>query len=360
MPTHLALSVVLPVHDASPLLADSMAAILASEMPRRSFEIIVVDDASGDGSVAVASRHADVVIRLTGLPAGPAYARNRGAERARADLVAFVDADVRVQPNTLPQMIAMLARNPELDAIVASCDERATPENAVSQYRNLLQHFAGQRHAGVGAHVIAGCSMLRRSALMSCRMYDEWRFRDGCVEGLELGQRLSAEGHAVLLSPDVRVTQMRRWSVRSLLRDAWRRSEAITRSLGYQRSRRQSPSEVVFTMGAVTAPVLMLVGSLALIAPTGMEPNVLVKALGAIGLVIAANLRVYRFMARARGVVFAVQVAPLHVLTQVVAVAGMCAGWILRDAIGDDVPDATTQAFAEVGLERWPPVPRQL
>jgi hypothetical protein len=30
----------------------------------------------------------------------------------------------------------------------------------------------------------------------------------------------------------------------------------------------------------------------------------------------------------------------------------------LRDAIGDSEPDAITQAYAEVGVNTWPPVPR--
>ena len=359
--THaIALSVIVPVHDASPLLGETLAAILASEMPRSSYELIVVDDASGDRSITVAARHADTIIRIPGRPAGPAYARNRGAERARGQLVAFVDADVLVRPDTLPRMAGLLSSRPDLDAIVASYDDQPTQQNTVSQYWNLLQHLAGRHSAGVGAHPIAGCSMLRRASLMASRMYDEWRFRSDCVEGLELGQRMSSEGHAVLLSGELRVTHMRRWDTPSLLRDVWGRSEAIARSLGYQRTRRQSRSEVLFTLGALALPVVCLVASLALIAPTGSHASLPVKVLGLLGLLVAANLRVYRFLARARGFLFAVRVAPLHVLSQLVAVSGLCTGWILRDAVGDGAPDATTEAFAEVGLEMWPPVPRRL
>lgn len=360
MPRSIALSVIVPVHDASPLLAETLAAILASEMPRWSYELIVVDDTSGDRSIAVAARHADTIIRIPGRPAGPAYARNRGAERARGELIAFVDADVLVRPSTLPRMAEMLSAKPDLDAVVASYDDQPLQANAVSQYWNLLQHLAGRHGAGMGAHSIAGCSMLRRSSLLASHMYDEWRFRTDCVEGLDLGQRMAEEGRNVLLSADLHVTHMRRWDTASLLRDVWGRSEAIARSLGYQRTRRQSRSEVLFTLGALALPVISLVASLALIAPTGSHPSLPVKMLGIVGLLVAANLRVYRFLARTRGFLFAVRMAPLHVLSQLVAVAGLCTGWILRDAVGDGAPDATTEAFAEVGLEMWPPVPRRL
>lgn len=360
MPHSIALSVVVPVHRASSLLGEALAAILASDMPRWKYEIIVVDDATGDGSIAIAARHADTIIRIPGRPAGPAYARNRGAERARGELVAFVDADVLVRPSTLSGMAATLASHPDLDAIVASCDDRPAHQNAVSQYWNLLQHLAGRHNHGIGAHAIAGCCMLRRSSLFATRMYDEWRFRTDSVEGLELGQRMASEGRSVLLSGELQVTQMRRWDTPSLLRDVWGRSEAIARSLGYQRTRRQSPGEVLFTLRALALPVLTLVASLALIAPTGSQASLPVKVAGVLGLLVAGNLRVYRFLARTRGLLFALTVAPLHVLSQLVAVAGLCTGWVLRDAVGDGAPDATTEAFAEVGLEMWPPVPRRL
>jgi hypothetical protein len=32
-------------------------------------------------------------------------------------------------------------------------------------------------------------------------------------------------------------------------------------------------------------------------------------------------------------------------------------GWLLREVLGEPGPDATVEAFAEVGLKMWPPVP---
>jgi hypothetical protein len=50
----------------------------------------------------------------------------------------------------------------------------------------------------------------------------------------------------------------------------------------------------------------------------------------------------------------------LHIFAQIVASLALCTGWILRDVFGDASPDATTQAYSEVGLEMWPPVRRRL
>jgi hypothetical protein len=68
---------------------------------------------------------------------------------------------------------------------------------------------------------------------------------------------------------------------------------------------------------------------------------------------------VNHFFARARGFGFALACVPLHVLMQTVAAGALCAGWGLRYVFGDVSPDATTQAYSEVGLEIWPPIPRR-
>src|ERR1700682_3907660 len=104
----LTLSVVVPVRDCGETLQEVLRAIRASDLSREAYEIIVVDDLSNDASVAIAARYADTVVRLSGRRAGPAYARNRGVELARGEIVAFVDGDIVVRPDTLPRMLATL------------------------------------------------------------------------------------------------------------------------------------------------------------------------------------------------------------------------------------------------------------
>ena len=71
-------SVVFPAHRASHFLLRSLAALAASDLPREQWELIVVDDASGDDTPSVAAEYADTVVRLPGSLHEPAYARNRG------------------------------------------------------------------------------------------------------------------------------------------------------------------------------------------------------------------------------------------------------------------------------------------
>ena len=336
-----------------------LAAIRVSEQPRDSYEIIVVDDASTDGSVAIAARYADTVVKLTGHPAGPAYARNRGVELARGAVIAFVDGDVVVRPDTLPRLLAVLLERPEIDAVSASRGESAGAPNFISQYWNLLLSSASS--AIRGAALNSRLDAARAPRRLPVRwMYDEWRFDTASMESVELGERLLGAGHGVILSSELTVTHLKRWSFGSVCQEVWHRSRVLARSLGYFRMSAAAPGEVVFTLCRTLIPAVALLGTLLLAAAFVPAPHPSAKFGVALAAMLLTNLPVHRFYASTRGFWFAILAAPLHVFVQIVAAIALCTGWILRDVFGDVSPDATTQAYSEVGLEIWPPVPRRL
>ena len=83
-------------------------------------------------------------------------------------------------------------------------------------------------------------------------------------------------------------------------------------------------------------------------------------ALGAAGtfaVVLLLNHALYRFFLKTRGILFALAVVPLHTLYYITNGFAVLYGWTLHHLIGEPMPDATTQAYAEVGVDMWPPVP---
>jgi len=355
----LQLSVIVPARNASSTLGTVLGAIRASKLPPNSYEIIVVDDCSGDTTAAVAARHADVLVRLNGRIAGPAYARNRGAEVARGEVIAFVDVDVLVAPDTLPRMLNALNASPTLAAVSASRDDDNKAPNFVTEYWNLLLRFGEERYSAGRAHFASGCGAVRREVLESVGKYDEWRFATGCLESLELGQRLHEAGHDVQLDPSIKVTHLTEWTVGAVCREVWRRSVLLARSLGYQRTRAMVPGEVVFTLSRALTPIVAIGATLSLAAAFLPSLYVSSEMVVAVAALLLANHSMHSFFAKSRGIGFAVAAAPLHLCVQGVSAVALCAGWILRDAVGDIVPDATTQAYSEVGLHTWPPIPRR-
>jgi glycosyltransferase involved in cell wall biosynthesis len=107
MADHPSVSFVVPAHDEEQLLGRTLSAIAeaASQLGHPS-EVIVVDDASTDGTAEVArAHHAHVVsIRCRHIAA----ARNVGAKAARGDMLVFVDADTVVNLDVMLAAIAAM------------------------------------------------------------------------------------------------------------------------------------------------------------------------------------------------------------------------------------------------------------
>ena len=111
-------SVVMPVYNGEPFIAESVRSVLASELA--DLELLVLDDGSTDRSVAVAREAAagDARLRIVSLPhGGVAAARNAGLREARAPLIANLDADDVMLPQRLTKQLAFLDAHPEYVAI---------------------------------------------------------------------------------------------------------------------------------------------------------------------------------------------------------------------------------------------------
>ena len=90
---------------------------------------------------------------------------------------------------------------------------------------------------------------------------------------------------------------------------------------------------------------------------TSARPSLLLGG-GACLLVVIINDRAqHRFFVRERGRRFAQAVVPLRLLSYLVNGMAVTVGWLLREMLGEPGPDPTVEAFAEVGLKMWPPVP---
>ena len=74
-------------------------------------------------------------------------------------------------------------------------------------------------------------------------------------------------------------------------------------------------------------------------------------------LALALNAILLARFARTRGVFFAAAAAPVHLVFELVNGAAMAGGWLTYHLVGDPRPDPTLEAFAEVGVRTWPPVP---
>jgi len=178
------ISVIVPVYNNPRDLQDCLSALLRSS--GGDCEIIVVDDASTDGTSSVAERMGVMVLRLT-QNSGPAAARNFGAIHARGEVLFFVDADVVVAPGTLERVLKVMENDSELAAVFGSYDAQPRAAGVISQYRNLLHHFVHQTGNSEASTFWAGCGAIRRAVFEKIGGFDQKQFRRPSIEDIELG-----------------------------------------------------------------------------------------------------------------------------------------------------------------------------
>ncbi|HWC85738.1 MAG TPA: glycosyltransferase [Solirubrobacteraceae bacterium] len=95
-------SVIIPARDVQATLPRALAGVGSQDLGDGSFEVIVVDNGSRDGTAGLASRSAAVtrVVRRE-RGEGPGAARNAGVEAAAGSVLVFLDADCRPAPGWL-------------------------------------------------------------------------------------------------------------------------------------------------------------------------------------------------------------------------------------------------------------------
>lgn len=138
------LSVVVPVYNVAPLLADSLDSILAQ--PVRDLEVVVVDDGSTDGSTAIAREYAarDPRIRLVVQEnGGVSRARNVALQQVTGELVTFVDPDDVLPADAWRGMVRTLERTGSDFAVGAM--ERVDPAGNRRQPPLLRRNHAETR-----------------------------------------------------------------------------------------------------------------------------------------------------------------------------------------------------------------------
>lgn len=121
-------TIIIPIHNKLPHLDRSIHSVLKQSFT--DFELLLVDDASQDGSLERIKEYSDpricILTRTSPGPGGYA-ARNLGIREAKYEWIAFLDADDEWHENYLEEIYRCINKHPEVD-IVATKWVRVTSE----------------------------------------------------------------------------------------------------------------------------------------------------------------------------------------------------------------------------------------
>lgn len=193
------MSVVAATHNRAGRLADMLAGLREQTFDHGRFEVIVVDDGSGDETPAVLERERgrgelDLTVIRQETPGGPARARNAGWRRARGTLIAFTDDDCRPTPGWLEALVT--AGGGRSDAIVQGATLPAPAElDALDAYAKTVRVTQATPH-------FETCNVgYPRALLEQLGGFDE-SYPAPAGEDSDLGWRAVRAGATQLFAPD--------------------------------------------------------------------------------------------------------------------------------------------------------------
>ncbi len=148
-------SVLIPVFNGEPFLAECLDSVLSQDLP--DFEVLISDDCSTDGSAALIRRYAerDRRIRWWTNPRNLGIGGNWNAclQPARADLIKFVLQDDKLlETSALRRMADVLNGDPSV-SLVGSASQRIDARSQVIRLRNPF----GKSRVWDGKQVIFRC-----------------------------------------------------------------------------------------------------------------------------------------------------------------------------------------------------------
>ena len=223
------LSVIVVSYNTRQLLDDCLASLFSAESPAGGMEVVVVDNASADGSVAmVAAKYPRVVLLSCQDNLGFSAANNRGSAAASGDYLLFLNSDTVVGKTSLTEPMDYMRRNPQTGALTVRLvypnGERdpdnhrgfPTPWNALCHFTGLSRLFPNDpRFNGyfrsyedfTAVHavpVIAGSYMMMpRSLDRRLGGWDETYFFYG--EDIDYCYRIHQAGFEIIYYPSVEV-----------------------------------------------------------------------------------------------------------------------------------------------------------
>jgi GT2 family glycosyltransferase len=256
-------SVIVAVRDGERRIGACIDSLLALEYPIERIELLAVDNGSRDGTRRILETYGGRLRIVEESVRGPGAARNRGLREAAHPVVAFTDADCRVDPAWLRHLVAPL--RDESVAIAGGRILAIDPANPIERFGETLHDHERAITHFRPPYAITMSWASRLDVLREHGLFDPTFLRG---EDSELSLRLFLAGYRLVYVPEAIVYHHNRSTRLALLRAGFqsgfwsiaihRKHQGALRTFGVSR----------FAVGTYRPLLLALIG-----AAEGNEEN---------------------------------------------------------------------------------------
>jgi len=232
-------SVVIPAYNEAANIADCLSAVLNSEIPCSSWQVLVVDDDSSDATADLAMRtvaeHGQSAADVQLVQAGPRpegerwvgknWACTRAMEQVSSSWVLFIDADVRLKPDALRRALAQ-AIDEQADLfslaprLVCGCLAEWMVQPIMASLLGLGFPIVAANDPASPVAFAAGPFMLFRRSTYEA-IGGHRALADEVVEDLALARRIKSEGYRLRYLLGVDALDLRMYADLPSLWEGW-------------------------------------------------------------------------------------------------------------------------------------------
>ena len=316
------ISIIIPVYNSEDTLDLCLAAIFKSEL--KDYEVVVVDDASGDASVKIAQKYPCRLIELTENK-GAAAVRNIGAGSAKGDILVFVDSDVIVYPVALNQLIRHLD-DTGITGAVGMYSLKNRFGNFLSQYKHMVVCFRDLMTNDVNQDSFKAAFLaIRKEAFLSLP-FDEL-IKRASIEDIEFGRQLIKRGFRFILDKNIQVEHVKKFGLKNYFRNQYHRSCDIAMNYLTQGSQKFYYTKVRKNFYAKTyilrVPVSAAFIFFVLLAVIFKVPVILIGSAGLFIFSMVLEHKFLHFALKERGIIFALQCALFYMVDGFISSLGI-------------------------------------
>lgn len=167
-------SVIIPTYNRAELLKRSVKSV--QEQTYKKWEIIVVDDGSTDNTEDIIKKLNDVRVKYikNEKNMGAAASRNRGAEFAKYDYIAFQDSDDVWRIDKLEKQMAYMHQSTDYDMVYCSFLKHYSNGGSLVVPNNQIGEREGDMYATLLVNNVIGTPtvLIRRNVFLECGGFD--------------------------------------------------------------------------------------------------------------------------------------------------------------------------------------------
>jgi glycosyltransferase involved in cell wall biosynthesis len=181
------ISVIIPTLEEEKYLEKCLRSIVAQNIERDAYEIIVVDGGSRDGTIQIAKKYADRVI--SSRKRGIGHQQNVGAEFARGDILVFIHADTYFIKNDVFETVLKYFEDEKV--VGGAISHKYYPEDKYNiKVFNQASFVLASVSDRIGRPNLGGPVTIVRKSVFN----EIGGFVDNICEDLEINRRLRKKG----------------------------------------------------------------------------------------------------------------------------------------------------------------------